>query len=797
VAAALTAVLESVTSSGPGVIVVDDLQWLDHASASAIAFALRHVADRPILFAFASRPVAIPIDLARLGGDDLTVIEPTPLSLTGSRVLLAGAGVQLGRVDLVRVQEATGGNPLHVTETARLLRAGVAIGDALLPASLRDIIDADLRRLPDEHVDVLAAAALMPQPHVGFLVRLFDEERVERALSAAESLEVLRVGERNDLIVFRHPLLRSGLVDRLTTIERRRLHRRCAELDLPTAVRAFHLGASMSGTDPATADLLERAAGDASDRGLPDAALAHAEAALAATDPGDHATRRRRAVMTASLALDAGEPRRSDEMIGPWLAELDALAAAGEPLPDDAIEVLITAAVSSAHVRGARTAPPLFERALELAPLGSVERAKAASNLALALLYTDVDRSSTFAAQALADARASGDELLEQELTASLDVALVLAGRPIEPTADDPADAASMSILVDRLSVAVWTDDHARAETTLAEAWRRIATTAQTATHEHNVLLQASDLRTRQGRLDEAADLADRAWLLAEDVESGIGRSCDIIVIALLRGDHDAVDRHLALLDDVPIGQEPIVLAQIRHAQGVAALANGDVTGAVAHLRAAAGAFDEAGVFEVGSIPVGARLIEALVLADHIDEAEQVAVELAARAERSGRRRAAAEAARALGSVRAAKGELAAAAQLVDEALAGFDAIGLPLERVQTQLLAASIARRQRRRGDARSALDDAKVEAMRCGAHGMVPRIDAELERLGTRVADGELTLTERQIVELVVRGRSNAEVAAELHLSVRTVESNLTRIYRKQGVRSRSELISRQIKR
>ncbi|MFN6122806.1 MAG: response regulator transcription factor, partial [Actinomycetes bacterium] len=55
-----------------------------------------------------------------------------------------------------------------------------------------------------------------------------------------------------------------------------------------------------------------------------------------------------------------------------------------------------------------------------------------------------------------------------------------------------------------------------------------------------------------------------------------------------------------------------------------------------------------------------------------------------------------------------------------------------------------------------------------------------------------GELTRTERQVVELVARGRSNAEIAAELHLSVRTVESNLTRVYRKLGVRSRAELIA-----
>lgn len=792
VATALAALLRSLAEAGPAVIVIDDLQWLDQASASALTFAVRHLVDRPILFAFASRPVSVPIELARVGGDDLVVIEPTPLSLGGTRILLAGAGVQLGRVDLVRVQESTGGNPLHVSETARLLRSGHAIDEALVPASLREIIDADLARLPAGHVEVLSAAALMPQPRVDVLVRLFEADRVEQALNAAEALEVVRVLDRDEAVTFRHPLLRSGLADRLTTIERRRLHRRCAELDLPTAVRAFHLGAATSGTDPETADLLEHAADEAATRGLPAEALAHAEAALAATDAGDRAAIRRRTLLAASLALDAGEPRRSDQLVGPWLAELDALTAAGEPPPEDAIDVLMTAAISSAHVRGARSAQPLFERAFELAPAGSPTRAKVASSLAVALLYTDVDRSSAFVARALAEARASGDQRLEQELASALDVTLVLTGRPVDPARDDPADAVNLSVLIDHLSVAVWTDDHARAESLLTEAWRRLAASIHTATYEHNVLVQATDLRLRQGRLDEATEVGERAWLLAEDVESGIARSCDLVVIALLRGDHETVDRHLALLADVPAGQEPIITAQIRHVQGLAALATGEVDEAVGHLRDAVTAFDEAGVLDVGTIPMAARLVDALVLADQLDEAEQIAAELAARAERSGRRRAAAEATRSLGIVRAAQGDLAAAAALLDDAVAGFATIGMPLERAQTQVLAASVARRQRRRGDARSALDDARDAAVRCGAHGLVPRIDAELERLGTRVGDGELTLTERQIVELVVRGKSNAEIAGELHLSVRTVESNLTRTYRKLGVRSRTQLIS-----
>jgi DNA-binding CsgD family transcriptional regulator len=368
---------------------------------------------------------------------------------------------------------------------------------------------------------------------------------------------------------------------------------------------------------------------------------------------------------------------------------------------------------------------------------------------------------------------------------------------PVDPVDTDPASAPTFAVLEDQLSVAVWTDDHRRAEEVIAEARRRVEW-RRSSTAVHNIVQQEFDLRARQGRLEEAAQVAEQAWMLALDEESMIGRASDLVILATLRGDHETVERHLAVLARIvasgspTLDASPIVRAQRLHAVGVADLAGGRVAAAIEHLSAAVAAFDEAGVLEVGAMPIAARLAEALVSGDRLDEAERLADELAVRAERSGRVRSRAEAARALADVRAARGDLDGAAALAAEALAGFDALGMPVERVRTQLLVAAVARRRRRRGEARVALEDARAIAVRCGALGVLPRIDAELDRLGERVGDGELTRTERQVVELVARGRSNAEIAAELHLSVRTVESNLTRVYRKLGVRSRAELIA-----
>ena len=122
-----------------------------------------------------------------------------------------------------------------------------------------------------------------------------------------------------------------------------------------------------------------------------------------------------------------------------------------------------------------------------------------------------------------------------------------------------------------------------------------------------------------------------------------------------------------------------------------------------------------------------------------------------------------------------------------------FEQIGLPVERARTLVLSASIARRARQRTEAREFLEQANGELVRCGALGFLPRVQAELERLGDRVDADALTNTERTIADLVADGMTNAEVAARLYVSARTVEAHLTRIYRKEGVRSRSELAAR----
>jgi DNA-binding CsgD family transcriptional regulator len=114
-----------------------------------------------------------------------------------------------------------------------------------------------------------------------------------------------------------------------------------------------------------------------------------------------------------------------------------------------------------------------------------------------------------------------------------------------------------------------------------------------------------------------------------------------------------------------------------------------------------------------------------------------------------------------------------------------------PFELARTlQLLGTTLRRAQHKRA-ARETLERSLAIFESLGARSWADKARSELRRIGGRTAsDSQLSETERQIVELVVAGRKNREVAAELSLSTNTIAWNLSKIYRKLGVRSRTEL-------
>ena len=140
--------------------------------------------------------------------------------------------------------------------------------------------------------------------------------------------------------------------------------------------------------------------------------------------------------------------------------------------------------------------------------------------------------------------------------------------------------------------------------------------------------------------------------------------------------------------------------------------------------------------------------------------------------------------------LKAATGELPTAVELLEAALADHRRLPMPFEEAQTRLLLGTVLRRCGHRRDARRELVAARVAFVTLGTPIQAARAGLELASLGGRTAAGDLTGVEGRIAALVGAGQTNREVAATLFMSVRTVESHLGRIYRKLGLRSRTEL-------
>jgi len=140
--------------------------------------------------------------------------------------------------------------------------------------------------------------------------------------------------------------------------------------------------------------------------------------------------------------------------------------------------------------------------------------------------------------------------------------------------------------------------------------------------------------------------------------------------------------------------------------------------------------------------------------------------------------------------LKAATGELPAALELLELALADHRRLPMPFEQARTRLLFASLLRRSGHRGDARRELAAAHAVFVDLGTPLQAEQASLELASIGGRTAAGELTAVEERVAALVGAGQTNREVATTLFMSVRTVESHLGRIYRKLGLRSRTEL-------
>jgi DNA-binding CsgD family transcriptional regulator/uncharacterized protein HemY len=227
-----------------------------------------------------------------------------------------------------------------------------------------------------------------------------------------------------------------------------------------------------------------------------------------------------------------------------------------------------------------------------------------------------------------------------------------------------------------------------------------------------------------------------------------------------------------------------------REVLGVAACAGGAYEVADRELSRADAIDESLHVREPAAERFHADHAEAVIALGDLDRAEMLVRELEERAERLPRPWICAVAARSRGLLLSARGDLDGSLAAFERALGHHEELDMPLERGRTLLVLGQLLRRRKERRKARELFRDALAVFERVQAGQWAERARTELARVPVRRAPGDLTPTETTIASLAATGLTNRAIAERIYVSPKTVESNLARVYRKLGIRSRAEL-------
>lgn len=794
----------------PLLMIVDDAQWIDQPSLDFVSYLSRRVRDLPVALILAVRsedPDARAPALADVRSDpEVNVITLAPLGAEASGTLIRSelAGAETSFVEACH--EASGGNPFLLrTLLAHLSKAGVpsdASGveaiEVATPEAVSDWIGTRLERLGEMAARLSRALAVFDAPTELYLcAELAGIDRGE-TLATADRLREAEILAATELLEFTHPLVGEAVAASISAAERSDLEMRAAELLIADGAPAGEVGAHLLATEPGgeewVFDSLLEAGRQAIAGGAPESAVRFLN--RAAREPG--AKQRSQLWMAlgrAQIAIDptaAREPiERAFELAGPAsekaesallvlrlrdtqgrsheaVPQLDEVIAA---LPDGDLRDRLEAGLISAAQLHTSTSSLGIERLLAAGErIGEGEpsnfgEAAILANLAFGASVTcmaDASRVRELCDRSLAHGRLTGEQALVP--LSYLGAALTFSDRPVQARAlldDSMAAARDAGLLV------------------IARTLAGIKATATLHT----------------GRASEAVAEAELArGDLSEDTWAEVPVSASPMIEALVwRGELDQAEIVAATY---PLDDPPAIPYALRASASWAKLliARGQDAQALDLLTEIGSRFDSMGLVH----PLMADWRGPAAIAAHRLQRDERAAELAT-AELELARRAASSAAagRALvtaGRIAEGREGLDLLEQAVDELSASESRLFLAEAKIE---LGAAL-RRARRRSDA--------VEQLRGGldlaAGGQISALAArardELERTGLRprrelISGPEsLTPSERQIAEMAAAGKRNREIAQELFLTLRTVETHLTHTYAKLEIGSRRELAS-----
>jgi DNA-binding CsgD family transcriptional regulator len=792
---ATSAALQALVTSAPTLVVIDDANLVDSDSARAIGLALRRCAGKNLVVVAACRDGERPQVLHELPAGLVDNVEISGLSPADIQTLL-GAQVRAGIPMPVakRITRATRGNPLVALEVGRHLQPEALPGpnDPLpFPAALEAIAQQRLMALSPEAfaVAVVTALALPPRREV-VLNASRDRAGAESGLTTCVRTELIVADE--DELAFVHPTFAAAVLTVISDEERADAYRRLANVTPVGDAKTRYRALGQTEPDEAIAAEVVVLAEQAHRQGAPDAAAAFYELAAGLMPASPRQLELRR---TAALChLDSGDVPRARSLLrglvqeaAPgafrssilnWTVQLDwndlqlARSLSGQALAeanDDEREAL--AAHDSLtwveiNTRGASDDALTHATAsLEIAERIDDPHALATAHTAMAEICFYTGDSAW---------RWMSDLAVEAERAALL-----------------PSFAAPRVMLAWRLVRGHELDD---ARTLLEEVIKEARVRgAVWSTWSPSILL--AELETRAGNWLDARRALDEGSQMAFGTGSRFAKLRALSVGALLetRVGDPAIARRLAT-EALQLSEDAgtVYFTSFNRATlGSVELAAGDPQAAMRWYDGLPDRSRDACIVDPALEPFWPGMFFALTAVGESDRADVLAQELRVRAERLGHDWGVAFAAIGHGLAAAARGSGEQAEQLLSESLESLSGHQHHLERGWTWVALGRTLRARKQKRRARDAFEHARKIFDDMGSVQWLERVELETERAVARPAPNELTATERAVAHLIVDGRSNAQIAAQLYVSLSTVEGYVSQIYDKTGVTSRRELV------
>jgi DNA-binding CsgD family transcriptional regulator len=792
VCVATLGLLRAAAATRPVVAVVDDVQWLDASSRECISYAARR-AGGPIVIALAVRD---PWDALEQAG--LPELQLEPVDNDASLTLLRRTAPDLAPSVAKTIAEAAAGNPLALVELPGALtgdqRAGIAALELPLAPGAR-LHDALARRI-DELDPLVRSALVVAAAHVGddlaaISAACGDAQTDVGWLAQAEARGLVRIGSAH--LRFAHPLIRGAVYQEATAAERRRAHRALAGV-LDGEQRAWHLAAAAIGPDESVAVELEQvAAGAAARRAFAPASTALERAARLSPAPEAVA---RRLLAAGQAAGAAGTPDRAIALLeeSSSVATDEVQRARGQHLRglmliwSGKVEQGTALLVSEAE-RAARHDPVLAGQML----------AGAANGFTASTAYHRAEALAERAAALLGD---GGDPTARAHVLATQGWILVLRGKT-RRARGVLTEAEGLAEGLDPLGPQ-WAGLHLilRARVPLGELERALTESVAVCARAREAgalatlggaLIIAADAGFRLGDWDVTDATTSEAIRVAGDTGQSIWLGYALTFrarLAAARG-NEQESRDAALAAQRLAESEHIGSGRrfVHGALGFLELSLGRIDEAIAELEIVERILEGSGLEEPTTVPFAPDLVEAYVRGGRVGDAQRVLATLERQATLTGSTFAGAATARCRGMLEDDFDPAFA------EALRLHDRCPMPFERARTVLAFGQQLHRARRRAEARERLREAQAGFVQLRAAAWVAQAENELRAAGARrrtARSNELTPQELRVATAVGRGASNREIAAELFLAPKTIEFHLRQIYRKLGIRSRTQLVA-----